>query len=452
MRGKHKMYVLLGLGGLQSSVYAFNFKLTDLLSRAHLISGHGARYQSFLYQFLFLSVPYFVALVLVFRGDADSRRSSSALWVVLFFACLYRWLLVPGVPMLSTDIYRYLWDGRVQAHGINPYLYAPNNEALKDLRDDKVYPHINRPASPTIYPAGAQLLFHGLYRLGDRSTTTFKAAVVVSDMASLLVLTLILLHLKVPAERVLVYAWHPLVIYELSNNGHLDGFMLFFVLLALLLLLKNRPTAAIASLALATALKLYPIILLPVLLKARPWRGGLLFGGIVLALYLPYLSAGSGIIGFLPEYLKNPAEEFNLGLKVYLLKMLPMADPMLISAGFALLLAAAMVVVWHLPQDEIIALKCAYLLVGLYLLLASGSLQPWYLVLIIPFLSLFPSPAWLYFSFAIVFSYLTYLSWDYWMPEWVRHVEYLPLFALLGAEYVVLHRSSHSWFPWRQAA
>jgi hypothetical protein len=271
-------------------------------------------------------------------------------------------------------------------------------------------------------------------------------------MGSLLILTLMLMHLKVPAERVLAYAWHPLVIYELANNGHLDGFMLFFVLLALLLLLKRRSVASIASLAVATALKLYPALLLPALLRTRRWRGSLLFGGIVLALYLPYLLAGPAILGFLPGYFQIPAERFNLGLKVYLLRILPLADHLLITLGFAALLAAAVVVVWRLPKDDITALKCAYLLVGLHLLLASASLHPWYLILIIPFLALFPSPAWLYFSFAVVLSYLTYLSGEYSMPEWVRDVEYIPFFVLLGAEYLALLRPSHNWFPWRPAA
>jgi alpha-1,6-mannosyltransferase len=418
----------------------------------HLISGGGDPYRSFLCQVLFLALLYLIALGLVFRSGADEGRGRRGLWVILFFACLYRWLLVPSVPALSTDIYRYIWDGRVQAHGINPYLYPPRSEALKDLRDEEIYPRINRPSAPTIYPAGGQVLLHGLNRLGIRSTTAFKAAVVVGDMGSLLVLTLMLIHLKVPAERVLVYAWHPLVIYELANNGHLDGFMLLFVLLALLLLLKRRSAASVASLALATALKLYPLLLLPALLRARRWRHCLVFGGIVLALYLPYLSAGPAILGFLPEYFRNPAEGFNLGLKAYLLKILPLADHLLITLGFAALLAAAVVVVWRLPKEDITALKCAYLLVGLHLLLASGSLHPWYLILIIPFLALFPSPAWLYFSFTVVLSYLTYLSREYRMPEWVRHVEYVPLFVLLVPEYLALLRPSHNWFPWRPAA
>jgi alpha-1,6-mannosyltransferase len=452
MGDTRRVYWLLGLGVLGGPVYAFNFGLTGLFSRAHLISGGGDPYRSFLCQVLFLALLYLTALALVFRSGADAGRSRRGLWVILFFACLYRWLLVPSVPALSTDIYRYIWDGRVQAHGINPYVYPPRSEALKDLRDEKIYPRINRPSAPTIYPAGAQLLFHGLNRLVIRSTTAFKAAVVVSDMGSLLVLTLMLIHLKVPAERVLVYAWHPLVIYEVANNGHLDGFMLLFVLLALFLMLKSRPAAAIASLALATAVKLYPVLLLPTLLKSRQWRYCLLFGGIVLALYLPYLSAGPAILGFLPEYFRNPAEGFNLGLKAYLLKILPLADHLLITLGFAVLLAAAVVVVWRLPKDDITALKCAYLLVGLQLLLASGSLHPWYLIPIIPFLALFPSPAWLYFSFAVALSYLTYLSGEYRMPEWVRHVEYVPLFVLLIPEYLAMLRPSHGWCPWRPAA
>jgi len=438
---------LVCLGLLGSPIYALNFNLAGLFTRANLIASEEDLYRSFLCQFLLLGVFYLIALRMVFRTSAQSDRKPWTLVVILFFACLYRLLLVPTVPALSTDIYRYIWDGRVQAHGINPYLHPPQSEALIGLRDEAIYPRINRPGSPTIYPAGAQILFHALSRLGVKSTAAFKGAVALFDMASILVLIMILIHLKLPGERVLVYAWHPLVIYELANNGHLDGFILFFVLLALLFLLQKRPAGSISSLALAASLKLYPIIILPALLREKRLRGCILFTLIFLSLYLPYLDAGQGIVGFLPEYFKNPNESFNLGLKDYLLKILPIANHLVITLAFAAALLAAAAVVWRMPKDDISAFTSAYILVSLSLVLASGSLHPWYLIVLIPFLALFPSPAWLYFSFAVSLSYLTYDA----EAEWVRHIEYIPLFVLLTLEYVAFARQGQTCFPWRHA-
>jgi hypothetical protein len=49
-----------------------------------------------------------------------------------------------GPPRSSDDLYRYLWDGRVQAAGINPYRYVPAAPELAGLRDDVLCPDRSR--------------------------------------------------------------------------------------------------------------------------------------------------------------------------------------------------------------------------------------------------------------------------------------------------------------------
>ena len=450
MGNTQKIMCLTGLGLLAAFIYAINFDLPTFLAKFHLLPSIKDGYSSYLLQLAPLTAFYLVALRIVFHPAAEKEPAYhyQPLMVILFFALLFRVLLLPAAPVLSTDIYRYIWDGRVQAHGINPYLYAPHNEALKALRDQAIYPFINRLDSPTIYPAGAQILFHVLNRLGIQGLVAFKAAVSAFDMGSIYVLILILMRLKLPIERVLVYAWHPLVIYELAGNGHLDGVMLFFVLLALLFMLQRRQMISVCCLCLATSLKLYPVILLPALIWKRKFRACMLFGLLFLLLYLPYLSAGGKILGFLPEYFNNPHESYNLGLRAYLLQIFPAVNPMLVTTLMSGLLLAAAAVVWFLPKNTMSALWYAFTLTGLLFVFATGSLQPWYLVLIIPFLAVFHSPAWLYFSFAVCLSYLTFLSPDFEAPEWVRAVEYLPLFILLSVEYIsffIFSRGRPAW-------
>ncbi len=437
---------LVCLGLLGATVYALN--LPGLLHWTNSTPSSGNVYTLFLWQFAVLAVIYLIALRMVFL---TRNESALGLLVIIFFAILYRLLLVPTTPVLSSDMYRYIWDGRVQADGINPYLYAPGSKALKDLRDEAIYPFINRPASPTIYPAGAQILFRGLNKLGIKGVCAFKGALVLFDAGSIIVLVMILKNLGLSRERVLVYAWHPLVIYELGNNGHVDGFMLFFFLLSLLFLIKKRSFMSITSLALAASLKLYPAVVLPALLREKKIRGSILFGVVFLSLYLPYINAGKGIVGFLPAYFENSAEAFNLGLKAYVLKLFPVANHMLVTFLFALVLLIAAAVVWFKRKDTVSALRFAYVLIGLHLVLASGSLHPWYLIWIIPILAIFPSPAWLYLSFAVSLSYLAYPSGNYSVDEWVRNIEYLPFFALLGVEYFMLFRLSGNLFPWRSS-
>ena len=117
---------------------------------------------------------------------------------------------------------------------------------------------------------------------------------------------------------------------------------------------------------------------------------------------------------------------------------------------FACALIVAAGVIWiKRKKDSVDAIKLAYFLAGLQIVLASASLHPWYVLWLIPFLSLFPSPAWLYFSLMVPFSYLTYESPQGILPEWVRHMEYIPFFILLAMEYFFLQRSSKDMFPLR---
>jgi alpha-1,6-mannosyltransferase len=442
--------LITSLGLMGSPIYAINFKLQGILLKRALMGSGIESYSFFLGQYVSLGVLYLLALVLVFRPDLPNTKSPNMLYAILFFAILYRLFLLPTHPMFSSDMYRYIWDGRTQSHGINPYHYPPNHEALQGLRDNDIYPHINRKGAPTIYPAGAQVLFYLLHKLGAKSVVSFKGALLLFDMGSIFLLVMILGDLGLRRERVLVYAWNPLVIYELANNGHLDGSVIFFLLLALWLLIKKRANASVSSLAAATSLKLYPLMVLPAILKEKKFRRLLLFLSMFSLFYIPYLSLGRKVLGFLPEYLLNPYESFNLGLKVYLMRLFPSLNYLFITAILTAALFVAAGSVWIKNKGDLQdALKFAYILAGLQLVLTSASLQPWYLLWIIPFLTLFPSPAWLYFSLVVPFSYLKYQSPQGIFPEWVRHMEYIPFLIFLTAEYVIFYMFPRVSFPLR---
>ena len=104
---------------------------------------------------LFQCVPYAIAVWLVLRGGLDGTGSGRALVTILIVGAAMRCLLLPGTPV-STDLFRYVWDGRVQAAGFNPYLYIPSDAALSGLRDSAIYPNMNRADyAPGIYPPTA---------------------------------------------------------------------------------------------------------------------------------------------------------------------------------------------------------------------------------------------------------------------------------------------------------
>ncbi|NIO05339.1 MAG: DUF2029 domain-containing protein [Proteobacteria bacterium] len=447
---RKRVLSLATLGLMGTPIYALNFRLYGVLLKRGLIGPETGTFTILLYQYVTLGILYLVGIGIVFGRNSEKRTTPELLYIVLFFALIYRILLIPFQPVLSSDVYRYIWDGRVQSQGTNPYRYSPNHEALQELRDAAIYPHINRKGSPTIYPAGAQAIFYLLNKLGVRDVLTFKGMTLLCDMGSIVLLFMILGNLGLRRERVLVYAWNPLVIYELANNGHLDGFVVFFVLLTFWFMATDRPKASVASLGVATSLKLYPLVILPTILREKKGQGVLIFSAVILLFYLPYLSVGRQVLGFLPEYLTNPRETFNLGLKAYLLMFFPFLSHWMVTMILTGVLTAAGVLVWKKRKKDVIdIIRFAYFLAGLQIVLATASLHPWYLLWVIPFLSFYPSPAWLYFSLTVPFSYLKYQSPQGILPGWVTHMEYVPFLALLAMEYFMFQRFDRHLFPRR---
>jgi hypothetical protein len=411
------------LGGISLPLYLVSFRWDHLLPSPPWAPGW---YQT---EVCLLFIPYCLALRLVWRNEELSRLP---LLVLLAFALLFRLPLLSTEQRASMDLYRYLWDGRVQAAGINPYRYAPEHEVLRPLRDDTIYRWMNRKEFPTIYPAGAQLVFWGAAKLGLATPTRFRALLLLADLCSSLLLIRLLDHYKMNRLRVLLYAWNPLIVYEFAHAGHLEALVVPCVLAALLCFVRQRVNLAFMGLALATSLKLYPALLVAVLARGRAVRCVLIFTVVLLCTYAPYLTVGKKIIGFLPRYFSDPNEIINLGLPSLLFTLLPPA-----WAGWVLRLMLLAVATWMFlrphtgssENDALDPLYQIYLLISIHTLLLYPALYPWYLSWLIPLLCFFPSPGWLYFSCASAFTYITWPT-----PAWALWLEYAPLYLLLGME------------------
>src|SRR3984957_1667215 len=263
----------------------------------HFVIGFGlvAMYQALL---------YLVAVWVVLNRPVN--RWTFVIILVCAAGCRLVCLFSP--PFLSTDIFRYVWDGKVQAAGINPFRYIPADPHLAFLRDLDIYPHINRrDYAHTIYPPGAQILFLLITRIGA-SVLWMKAGMVALEALTIWILVKLLTALGIRREQVLIYAWHPLLLWEVASSGHVDGAALPFIALALLFYVRNRPAATGIALAAATLIKLYPIALFPALYRKsawRDWRMPAALLGIVAAGYCWYLGGGRQVLGFLPAYPKE---------------------------------------------------------------------------------------------------------------------------------------------------
>ncbi len=367
-----------------------------------------------------------------------------AFWLVLGVAVLLRVLLLPAPPFLSSDVYRYVWDGRVQAAGINPYVYVPAAPALEGLRDAAVFPHINRATyARTVYPPAAQLLFALVGRLGG-GVTGMKLAMLCCEAVAMSCLLRLLTLAGLPAPRLLIYAWNPLVLWSFAGDGHVDAIAIGLLAVALLFRAYHRDGRAGALLAAAALVKFLPLVVAPAFLRGgRLWRPALAGAATVAGLYTLYASAGSHVLGFLPTY--GSEEGLDDGTGFWLLAGLSRLATL--PAGmvrlYELAVAAAFVVLglWiarrAVPAGEEVAALCRdTALLSACATVAISPHYPWYFAWLALPSVVAPMPAVLWLSVAPVALYLDPLHERFVWPS----IVYLPA-AVLCLAAIRRHRS-----------
>lgn len=391
------------------------------------------RFVPFLTLALLAGIVYLVAVYLAERVAPDRF----ALWLILLGALAFRLTLLPLRPTLSEDLLRYRWEGRVQAAGFNPYTIAPVDERLRPLRDEQFGQMTSR-NYPAFWPPLAQLTFRWLYRLGG-SMELFKCAFLLFDLASIALLLALLAAVGRPRTAVLIYAWNPLVVIEIAGNGHYDSLAVAALVLASFLIIREAYGLSIAALAASAMLKLYAVWLLPVFAARRKVQSALIFAAVAGLSYLPFLSAGTSLISVYRVFAakwRNNASLFNLLVWFIPEQRVAVGVMLGVMAGVAVYFGA-----WRprtagetVPGLDV--LRASYLLIGL-LLCISYSVFPWYIIWIVPFLCLWPNPAWLLLSVTaflghhVVIAYQATGEWRY--SPFMLALEYAPFYALLLA-------------------
>jgi alpha-1,6-mannosyltransferase len=367
-------------------------------------------------------VLFFPAVFLAVRVRQPLARS----WLALIFgvAILLRGVLIFSEPRLSDDMYRYIWDGRVQAHGINPYAYPPDAAELRPLRDGAIWPLINRKGSVTVYPGGAQLAYALLWRIWPDNVRWVQAAIAAAGVVGGLLLLLLLRALGKPEALVLAYLWNPALIIETAHSAHVDGLVLPLVIAAWLACARRRPGWSGVALGMATALKLYPALLAPALLPG-PQRGPAPSGRqrmllalviVPVAAYLPYLGLGRGVLGFLPAYFGERAPTPLAAAIAGAIRSLGL-DPALVANGVlaAGLAAVTLALLLRPAGDPETAVRRCIWPIAVFSVL-SQNLLPWYMLWALPLAAIFLRPgrwglrldAWAFFFTVSSVACLTY--------------------------------------------
>jgi alpha-1,6-mannosyltransferase len=361
-------------------------------------------------------IVYLLAIREFFATPTFARRVVviglvlAAIWHIEF-------LRVPAGA--GEDIHRYVWDGRLQRLGYNPYLVVPSDPAVAGLHTSETR-NMSSPDLPSPYPPGAQLFFRAVTAIHE-STFALKTALVICDFAIAFVLLDVLRCNRQGAHLVLAYAWNPLLAIEVAGSGHLDILGALFLLISIAALGRRwRMTAAI-GLGLAIAVKLLPIVLLPLYWKRIRIRDAAAAAAVVGLLYVPFLSHGRIPIGSLDTYVQS----FRFNGPVFAL--LDHAAPPQVLAGLAVLVGLVTAGWARGAAPEWSPNVFAWPMAAS--LLFSPVVFPWYLLWLLPFVTSTSTLLIIIWTVSII---PTYVMWHLrtlgrpWgpLPDWVMLVEY----------------------------
>ena len=377
----------------------------------------------------------------------------AVLWLVLAGGLAFRLTLFPQPPSLSTDLYRYRWDGRVQNEGWNPYAVAPTDPRLAPLRDYgwSVMPV---PEIPTMYPPLAQLVFRATWRLLP-DPVGFKLPFLLADLAVGAMLAGWIRSAGGRNYQVAIYAWNPLVVVEFASSGHNDALAIAGVV-ATLIIIRRTPALSTLSLTAGALCKAFPAVLLPLALvragrpamaglpaeadsqakAGRPgWaRASLAAGGcgaLAAVCVWPYRHGWREFLNMIHAY-QLIFRNYHSSIYPVLLRFSGSHE---IAAGVGEGVVAGLALWLAARRAE--PTRAAFLLIGAVLLLAPNG-YPWYFTWIVPLLCFYPSPAWLLLTILEFLSYkifINYRALGVWhfdpLFQWLC---YAPFYALLGWE------------------
>jgi hypothetical protein len=438
---------------------------------------------------------YAGAVWIIWKRTTDDFR---ILWTLIILGLLFRAALLPAQQIQEDDVYRYLWDGKVFAHNINPYKFAPEEvtrlkemliqdpEAFEEIYDTQsaaelsrlynlkwespetlVYQErINHPGVATIYPPLAQMMFRLAHQIKPDSIITLRILFLAFDLVALMFIILTLHALEMNRLWAMVYFWCPLVIKETFNSTHLDIIGIAMLCGVLFCVVQRRYFSANAFLALSVVGKLYPAVLLPLILKQqyraadskienRWMRYGLsilLFGGLVAFFYMPFLEIGSQNFSGLKAYATRWQQNDSIfAILVWFFGLFTESNgPVPFSYDLPSLLAKITVacvlgvvmlylLFWRKeaenPKPKAV-LEPLFIIMAL-VFLVSPVQNPWYLCWVVPFLCIFPWRAGILLTGLVGLYYLDFY-FDYQdinqYAPWIPWFEYVPFYLFLGWE------------------
>jgi len=388
----------------------------------------------------------------------DSTRST-LLWIVTVGIAL-RIITSAAPPAHEDDFYRYLWDGGLTAHGINPYAVAPDDVSRSADEDSQlntmrleagtVFERINHPHLKTVYPPMAQVGFAVAHWIKPWNLNAWRCVLAVADIAVFVLLCVLLQRLALPLALILIYWWNPVLIKETYNTCHMDILMLPFLVGIVLLYHYRRYVWASLLVAVAAGTKLWPIVLLPLVLRPllkSPRKlvlpailCGVILSVMAIPVYLGGLGSNSGFVRYMATW------EMNDGLYM-LLRWIADRIPINLESHtlariFAgVLLGSVILFLVRHPADSAEAFCDRALTILVILFLLSPTQFPWYSLWFLPLLVVIPRTSALLLSALLPLYYLRFAFSEAdkvsYFDYGVVWIQFVPVYFLMLREFVV---------------
>jgi alpha-1,6-mannosyltransferase len=370
---------------------------------------------SFIIPLAVVGVAYLLAIRELFSTPKFPRHvvifglALAALWHIQF-------LRMDSGP--DDDIHRYVWDGRVQRLGYNPYVLVPNEPALAGLHTSETRA-LNNPDVPSPYPPGAQLFFRAVTAIHE-STFALKVAFVVCDLAIVFLLFDVLRSTGQKEHWVLAYAWHPLLATEVAGSGHVDIVGALLLLMSAAALLRRWRAVAAVAFGLAVAVKLLPIVLLPLYWRRVRVRDGALAAAVLGLLCVPFLDHGRILVGSLGTYVQR----FRFNDPVF--AMLERLTAPRVVAGLAVLVGLITAIWMRQKSTELSSDAFAWPLAAS--LLCAPVVYPWYMLWMLPFVRSISALPIIIWTVSIIPTYYVWhlrtVGRPWLVPGWIMLLEY----------------------------
>jgi alpha-1,6-mannosyltransferase len=370
---------------------------------------------SFLILLGIAGIAYLLAIRECFSTPKFPRR---VIFVGLAFSALWQFAFLLTPPGPDDDIHRYLWDGRVQQLGYNPYVVVPGDPALAGLHTPETRT-LNNPYLPSPYPAGAELFFRAVTAIHE-SIFTLKVAFVVCDLAIVFVLLDILRRSGQGGHWVLAYAWNPLLAIEVAGSGHIDILGVLLLLVSFAALERRWRAIAAVAFGLAVAVKFLPIVLLPLYWKRVRIRDAALAAAVVGLLYIPFLNHGRIPIGSLGTYVHS----FRFNDPVFAMLERVVAPEL---AAVVAVLVGFLTAIWMRSKAAASA-PAAFAWPMAASLLCAPVVYPWYLLWLLPFVRSTSTVPIIIWTVSVIPTYYVWylrtLGRPWVLPGWIMPLEY----------------------------